>query len=321
MKPGSAFRIVFFGSSCRLLGAAIVGLALLDTGTIQAQPQPMEGPELWAKVQPLLGNREYGAAIQLLERQRQLVEKSAKTSRPMRLIEEHIQIFKELTTLERRAREKFDNLKTGDRVTFAGIAYQVVRRDDMDGKSRIVVKLAAGGRESSRTFDDVRAADLLALVDLANPMSVDDKFLAGILHALDDSGDRDLARRHLSDVADQKPIQFWIARLDAEAQEAEAAANAPDDPIVGSWRLVMGKPGEKQRIINLELKKNGRGEPGGTLWKKSGDNRYTITTSWGGTALLTLQPGGERLTGRTANGTPCGATRQSTAKNRARPGN
>jgi hypothetical protein len=281
----------------------------------------MTGPELWAKVQPLLSNREYGAAIQLLERQRQVIDKSAKAGGPAKMLEEHIKTYKDLTALEKKAREKFNTLKAGDRVTFAGIAYQVVRRDDMDGKPRIIVKLAAGGRESSRTFDDVRAADLLALAGLADPDSAADKFLAGVLHALDDSGDRELARRHLSDVADQKPIQFWVARLDAETQEAEAAANVPDDPIVGTWRFVMGKPGEKQRIVNLELKKNGRGEPGGTLWKKNGDNRYTITTSWGGTALLTLQPGGERLLGRAANGTPCGATRQSTTKNRARPGN
>lgn len=297
----------------------MIGSILSSAGIAQAQPQPMEGPELWAKIQPLLGNREYGAAIQVLERQRQLVGKSAKSAksdRPARMIDEHIQIFKDLTTLERRAREKFDSLKSGDRVTFAGIPYQVVKRDDIEGKPRLVVKLAAGGRESTRNFEDVRAADLLALVDLSTPESVDDKYLAGILHALDDSGDRDLARRLLSDVADQKPIQFWIARLDAEAQAAEAAANAPDDPIVGTWRFVIGKPGERQRIFNLELKKNGRGEPGGTMWKKNGEDRYTVTASWGGTALLTLQAGGERMRGRLANGTPCGATRQTTAKNR-----
>lgn len=316
MKPKSAVRTVRFSYTPGLVWAAMIGSILFSTGIAWAQPQPMEGPELWAKIQPLLGNREYGAAIQLLERQRQLVDKSAKSSRPIKLIDEHIQIFKDLTALERRAREKFDNLKAGDRVTFAGIAYQVVKRDDMDGKPRVVVKLAAGGRESTRTFDDVRAADVLALADLASPMSVDDKFLAGMLHAVDDSGDRDLARRLLSDVADQKPIQFWIARLDTEAQAAEAAANAPDDPIVGTWRFVVGKPGERQRVFNLELKKNGRGEPGGTMWKKSGDDRYTITASWGGTALLTLAPGGERMRGRLANGTPCGATRQTTAKNR-----
>ncbi len=123
---------------------------------------------------------------------------------------------------------------------------------------------------------------------------------------------------------------------EAEAIDSELRAGAspvvervekqpiPLDPIVGFWRIVIGKRGEKQTILNVYFPpvdnpgvRSGMARRNQTSpvkyfqgsWSKSGD-LYTLHGPNGATAKVKMGGGGEGFAGRLAAGAPVVGFRQ-----------
>lgn len=125
-----------------------------------------------------------------------------------------------------------------------------------------------------------------------------------------------------------------IAEAEAIDSELRAGASpvvervekekAPLDPIVGFWRIVIGKPNEKQTILNVyfppvdnpgvrsAMARRNQTSPVKYFqgnWSKSGDI-YTLHGPNGATAKVKMGGGGEGFAGRLAAGAPLVGFRQ-----------
>ncbi|NUQ62016.1 MAG: hypothetical protein HUU20_05985 [Pirellulales bacterium] len=273
---------------------------------------------VWAKLKEPLANRQYGAARDLLDN----AAKSASLSGFQPVIAEDERDIGLLEELKKRVIQRCRGFQTGATVEVGSVAYEFIRfESDLTG-DRLILKTLGNGRETERTLEQLPAKTWVALVISELGSTAENKYLIGVFHAVDKTGDRDEARKLLSAAAaDGQQVSRWLERLAEKPEEARTPltkAEKVQDPIVGTWRVVIGE-GKREKAANVMFRPGGTTNLPGSKWLFDATTAtYTVTLPHGGTAKVQLDPSQNGFRGRNAAGNPVRGVREADKSNQSR---
>ncbi|MEK6262732.1 MAG: hypothetical protein AABP62_29395, partial [Planctomycetota bacterium] len=213
---------------------------------------------LWSQVEQLLEDREYGSAADLIA--------DAETDPDLASFKTQLATDrKDVDVLQRFAKLVKDQavgLKAGAPLKVGAIDYTVVEFIDDAKGERLVLTTAKNPARVEKTLTELDYRTWIELTQSKLSTSAEDRYMLGVYLAAC-NGNRKEARQTLNlAAADGKSVSHWTARLDAEAQATEAAKAAKkairDDPVLGTWRIVIGDQGKPQRLVNSTFRADGR---------------------------------------------------------------
>lgn len=281
---------------------------------------------VWKGVAELVRRREYGTALALLESK---AEDPALQSFGKR-IEADKAAVGGLQKLEKIVYEQAAKLGEGQPFGVSGVTYTVQGYVKDPQGDALSLRSRATDQESRKRIADLPTDVWLSLAGTRLASIEQPALVQGVFLGFDRSVDAKAARKHFNDAAKTGvDVVPWLARLEGvEADRKAADAAKPDDPLLGAWRITMGKDGVF--AFNTEVLKNGtttvtvpastlaemrkrkqplpKPNPGKGTWTRDEDGAYRITGPNGGTLQVTLD--GDRLTGRNAAGDPVKGVRQ-----------
>lgn len=285
-------------------------IILLFAANISANAQDTAYDRLWKSVAEVLQDRNYGTARELLERESRLPT-LVQFQQEIALDDHDCHLLLEL---KEKVIKRCQEFRPGEILTIGGLKYEFVRFDNNAKGEQLVLKFAGSNRENVKPLNTMNAVSWASLLDGNLPPTPSNRYVLGVFHAVDRTGDRQLARRFLSDAAGNNiDVKRWITRLErmegkVRVEPPKPAPPPPPDPIAGSWRAAI-KNGKKTESKNWTLNADGTTASGGK-WTNRGNGNYTITFAFGQTVELELKPDGTTLVGRFANGNHVRADRQ-----------
>lgn len=273
------------------------------------KPQEDAYATTWASLSDLLRRREYGTAASLLD----TVADKPDHRIHAKQIEADKAVIAGLQTLERIVREQAAKLPVRADVEISGIEYTLEKYDrDIKGDA-LVLKAKSSGREIRQPVASLPSANWLRLAEPKLDTLNNAPLILGVFVGFDQSSDPKAARKLLNDAANNgADVARWLARLEESAKVgrpvvADAKGKAASDPVIGHWRVAIGKD---KWIINLELRADGTSVatvPLGMLiemrkrkiplpvqnplkgkWLKNEDGTYQVTLVGGATGKFAL---------------------------------
>lgn len=299
-----------------LIGFAFGLLAFTLSTPAISQESEAQTPydSVWQQVSQLLGVREYASALEVIA--------DAENDSGLRAFREQLQIDrKDIQGLQKLAglvKDRLTTFKEGDALKIGNSEYKFGRFVSDAQGDRIVLNSTADSSKSEKTLSQLDPKTWISLAEPKLSNSAEDRYIAGMFLASVEQGDRQAARQALNLAAAEKiPVSHWISRIEAEAKAREDELGAKkaelDDPILGTWRFVIGD-GKRERRLNITFRARGKTDLKTSTWRKVKDDEYVISFPNGASARVNLGPKGEGVKGKMANGTPVKGLRQSKAK-------
>ena len=300
----------------RLLNLGLVlGAWVFAAQNAVAQDAP-ESPyeQVWNQVSALLEVREYSSAEEVIKE----AQGEAGLSRFKDQLQTDLRDVTELKRLAKLVQDQAKKLKTGDTVKIGSTEHKLVKFVSDAQGDRLVLESTSGSSKTEKTLGKLDAKSWLALAQPVLTNSAEDRYVGVMYHASVHHGDGKVGQEALNLAASDKiSVTHWTARIEAEAKELEEEKSAKkaalDDPLLGSWRMVIGE-GKKERRINITFLPKGKTDNSTSTWRKVDLDSYALSAPNGGTAKFSLVQNGEVFKGRMANGARVYGTRQSKAK-------
>ncbi len=280
---------------------------------------------LWTQIRQLLADREYGSAADLIA--------DAETDPELAPFKTQLATdSKDVAVLQRFATLVTDTaagLKAGEPLKLGAIDYTFVKFISDAKGERLVLAAPKSTTRIEKSITELDHRSWIELTQSKLTTSAEDRYMLGMYLATVARGNRKEARQSLNlAAADGQSVSHWTARIDTESKVAEKTKvdkkAVRDDPILGTWRVVVGERNTPQKfhnstyradgkVIHTPIEPNGTAPPAGT-WRKRGDGRYAVTIGKGATVQWELDPSGEKMSGHMASGVPVHALRQAKTK-------
>ena len=316
----------------RLLACLVAALALIScpfSAVADEKPQEDAYATTWTSLSDLLRRREYGTAASLLD----TVAEKPDHRIHAKQIEADKAVVAGLQTLERIVREQAAKLPVQANVEISGVEYTLEKYDRNIKRDALVLKAKSSGRETRQPIASLPSANWLRLAEPKLDTLSNAPLILGVFVGFDQSSDPKTARKLLNDAASNgADVSRWLARLEDAANNRKPApvaakAKADGDPIIGHWRVAIGKD---KFMINLELRPDGtsiatiplemliemrkrktplpRQNPLKGKWVKNEDGTYQVTLADGKTGKFALL--NDQLLGKGDRGDAITAMRQ-----------
>lgn len=276
-------------------------------------------PQSWDRVLPLLRDRHYSSASQLLEQRKG----ETVSAEELTQIQSDIRVLAGLAELIETASAALSTIEDGALITVDGrdFKFRGVQRTDED----IFLKLESksSGVSYRRSFSGLPAATLLELSEW-NPSADDtEPLIAAVLLSFDKVPDRQAGRRILNVAArNGDNIEIWLSRIARlEQKQSPAQDRKGVDPLIGKWYITPSentwlkftiefrKDGTNRVVLSAEAILHARRNklplppnPSTGKWEREDNGTYFVTFFSGGGAMVIDEVQGNLLSATNLKG-------------------
>lgn len=299
----------------RLTACLVAALALATPLTSFADEKKPEDAyaSVWESLSDLLRRREYGTAAALLEH----LADDPKLRGHSAQIEADKAAIDGLLGLEQTVREQAAKLPKGSRIDIQGIEYSIIKYEKNAKGDELVLRSEVSGREYRKPVASLPSSTWMQLAEGHLKDMIHPALILGIFAGFDKSSDTETARKLLNKAASEGAnVSPWHARLEDAVNNKKPApvaakAKPASDPIIGLWRVRVGKD-----LFDMEIRANGTivcSAPNLSdgKWVKDEDGAYRVTFVNGATAKVALISD-HHVIGKNAAGATVSAMRKAT---------